>query len=308
MKSIIVTGANETFYPLVQSLIQSLHRLKLEQRFDIGILDAGFNQQQQSQLRDQAHHLIPLQFDSNEQSRRFRQRRHLLVNYAKPRLNQLFSQYEIIIFLDADTWVQTDTAFDYLVDVAQQDKLAIVSQASRLQNSHLNLKFHPFTAWWHRVEPKGILYKNARRAQLSRALQRSLVARPVLNCGVYALKSTAPHWQAWQHWQVKCLKNGRVFTSDQLSLALAVDQNQLAYEALPEICNYLNPPIWRFDTQQHYFTELYIPYTPISIMHLAGVDDKLNSQLTVPCIDEHGHHHQRSLYYQVWQEGQKSNQ
>lgn len=301
MQDVIISGADQHHYPLLFGLIRSLRQLNLHHCFDLVVLDAGFSDAQRAEITPLVHRTISLHFESAAQQSRFQNRRSLLINYHKARLNQLFPEYHTLIFLDADTWVQTPLAFTYLTQVAALNKLAIVSQASRMQNFHMTLKFHPFSSWWHRVEPRGILYKNGRRAQLPRAMLRNLVNRPVLNCGVFALQCDAPHWERWQHWQAICMRHGRIFTTDQLALGLAIYEDQMPYEALPDICNFFNPPVWRFDNSQKYFTDLYIPYTPVSIMHLAGIPNKLDPELKAQCIDEHGCLHMRGLHFEPQQ-------
>lgn len=297
MENVIVTGCDEQFFGLAQSLLSSLFDLNLTDQFKFVFLDVGISTSQKHWLVDRHIEVVSLNFLNDAQQQKFKNRRNLLINYHKAHLNKLLSGYQTIIFLDADTWMQTTTAINYLLQGAAKNKLAIVSQASRLQNSHLSLRFHPFSKHINRVEPRGILYKNALRARLPLNLTKSLVSRPVLNCGVYALNVKAPHWKYWQYWQDLCLKKGRVFTSDQLSLALAVDQNKLGVELLPDICNFLDPPVWRYDSKQRYFTDLYIPYEPISIIHLAGMHNKLDPNMTVPCIDQFDQQHMRKIHY-----------
>jgi hypothetical protein len=176
--------------------------------------------------------------------------------------------------------VQTWNGIDLLAAVAAKGKLAIVSQASRLQRSHIGLRRRLF-GW---AEPRGILYKNARRARLPNRLAWSLVDRPVLNTGAYALSRTAPHWAAWRAWQGRCIAHGRAFTSDQLALALAVYEDGLPYEALPETCNYMGP--WRWDPARGLLVHEFAPYDPVSVVHLAAQEDmRRDSAATVPGID-----------------------
>ena len=182
--------------------------------------------------------------------------------------------------------MQTDQAFRYLLEASNQLKLGIVSQATRIQDKHIAFREHFFSKWFNRYEIRGILYKNGLRAKLSSHLLKKLILRPVLNCGVYALNKHAPHWQYWQKWQEIVLKKGRVFTSDQLSLVLAVMEDNLKYELLPDICNFYHMHACRFDDATNMFTDIYLPHEPISIMHLAGIDNRLSESLSVKCVNQ----------------------
>lgn len=208
------------------------------------------------------------------------------MSIVRPHLGDICSEYETVIWLDADTWVQTDTAFGYLVEAARKNKIGIVTQASRLHTSVMSIKTNRLLNLFRLVEPRGILYKNACRARLPYPIKKILINRAVLNCGVFSLKTKANHWKYWQDWQKRCIKHGRYFTSDQLSLAIVVYSEKQECELLPDICNLMESEgVFRYDTETSQFTDRYIPYTPGSIIHMAGIDNKLNPQKSVACYD-----------------------
>lgn len=301
-RNLIVTGCDQTYFPLAKSLIESIQAQKTLNYFTIAFLDGGLSVTNKKWLENKGVCLKKIDFVDAQHQKKLKNRRTLLVNYYKPRLNLLFPEFDNIIFLDADTWVQTDQAFRYLLQASNALKLGIVSQASRLQDKHITLREHFFSKMFNRYEPRGILYKNGLKAKLSRDLLKKLIVRPVLNCGVYALNKHAPHWQYWQNWQEIVLKKGRVFTSDQLSLALAVIENDLKCELLPDICNFLNPPIWRFDETINMFTDLYLPHDPISIVHLAGINNRLSESLSVMCVNQNDQIITKKIHYSLYKE------
>lgn len=301
-KNIIVTGCDENYFPLVRALILSIRDHESLNNIEIGFLNAGISSTNKSWLTQNKIKFIDLDFDNIKEKKRFRGRRSLLVNYYKPRLNLLLPEYDNIIFLDADTWVQTDQAFKYLLQASRQLKLGIVSQSTRLTNSLMGIRSHFFSRLLNRYEPRGILYKNGLRANIPYKSLKTLISRPVLNCGVYALHTRAPHWSYWQNWQKIILNKGRVFTSDQLSLALAVDQYNLECELLPDICNYIFLSNIRFDEDISLFTDRYIPYEPISILHFAGIDNRLRKELLVECINQKNKKTMRNIHYHQYQE------
>ncbi len=159
---------------------------------------------------------------------------------------------------------QTWEAIPIYAEVARRGRLAVVSQASRLQSHHIALRRRLF-GW---VEPRGILFKNASRAKLPKSLAWSLVSRPVLNAGVYALRQDAPHWARWRKWRDDCLEHGRIFTAGQLALALTIYQDRLPHDALPESCNYMGP--WRVDTGRGLLVHHFAPHDAVSIVHLVA--------------------------------------
>lgn len=261
---IIVTGGDSNYFQLLTDLVKSIRNTPEGKTAAIGILDGGLDQEQSKYFIEQGAKVVKPKWPSEKAYKRAKGREYLLINLNKPALDKLFPEYEIIIWLDADTWIQTWEAIDLFKIVTQKGKLAAISKASRFQKYHMNLKKRLF-GW---VKPKGVLFKNALKAKLPSHMCWSLVRRPVLSAGAYALRKDAPHWECWRKWQEVCIKKGRLFTSDQLSLALAVYRDELPYEALPKRCNYIGP--WRFNAEKEQLVEYYAPYNPLSIIHIVN--------------------------------------
>jgi hypothetical protein len=278
---IIVSGGDAKYFPLLADLVASIRSLPEGKAAALGMLDGGLTHEQAKWFEAEGVKVVRPEWPVSKSKIRTRGRDYLLINLNKPALDQLFPDYEVIIWLDGDTWVQTWDAIPMFIHVANKGKLAIVSRATRLQTSHIRMRRRLF-GW---VEPRGVLFKNARRAKLPSRLVWSLVNRPVLNAGAYALRQDAPHWGIWRSWQLVCLRHGRPFSSDQLSLALTVYENALPYEALPEICNYMGP--WRIDLSKNQLVEYFVPYNPVSIVHLVGKDSaRVLSGQPRPAIDQ----------------------
>ena len=265
-KLIIITGGDAKYFVLLTEQLASIRRLPEGKKVPVAVLDGGLEADQVATLEANGARVVRPEWPSPASQRRSKGREFLRINLNKPNLDQIFPDYEVILWLDGDTWLQTWDAVPLFTSVASKGKLAIVSQASRLQQTHLALR----RRWFYWVEPRGILFKNARRARLPADIVWSLVNRPVLNTGAFALHRDAPQWAAWRTWQQRCTTYGRAFTSDQLSLALTIYQDGLAHEALPETCNYMGP--WRLDRARGLLTHHFAPYDPVSVVHLVGQD------------------------------------
>lgn len=261
---IIVSGGDSNFFPLLADLVASIRNLPQGRQTALGMLDGGLTHDQVATFEAEGVRVIRPDWPIPEMEAHARGREYLRINLNKPALDQLFPEYDVILWLDGDTWVQTWEAVPLFVHVAGRGKLAVVSGASRLQVSHIRMRRRLF-GW---AEPRGFLFKNARRARLPAQLAWSLVSRPVLNTGAYALRRDAPHWKRWRAWQGLCLRHGRPFTSDQLGLALAIYEDGLPYEALPEVCNYMGP--WRLDRTRGLLVDYFAPYNPVSVVHLVA--------------------------------------
>ena len=288
MVDTIVSGADEVYFPLLLGLINSIKDHNSLDHFDICIIDAGLSSDNKHQLDKMSirHIDVSLLKDIEANSIRIDKSHHGYMSVIRPHLGDI-CRSDNVIYLDADTWVQTDQAFGYLITAANNHKLGIVSQASRLHRTTTTIKTNRFLNWIGMGTPRGILYKNARKANLPYQICKNLLGRAVLNSGVFSLKTSADHWYHWKQWQKKCIKNGRFFTSDQLSLAIAVDKERLSVELLPDICNFMQHGTrYRYDRKLRQFTDKYIPHTPASIVHMAGIPGKLNPNKQVKCTDE----------------------
>ncbi len=184
----IISGGDAKYFDLLKDLAQSIRDQADGNSIDIAFLDGGL-------LEEQIHFFESLNISvvnpgwlHPEALKRNAGKDFLKVEIAKVHLDLLFPDAEILIWIDADAWLQNLKALELFSLVAHKNKFAIVSQASRLQRSHLNFK----PAFFNRVELRNILYKNARRANLSSSIVKNMMARPTLNAGVYALKSGAP--------------------------------------------------------------------------------------------------------------------
>jgi hypothetical protein len=278
---IIVSGGDAYYFPLLKDQVDSIRDLPQGKNVQIGMLDGGLTQEQKDYFKSEGIIVVRPEWPSEKIRKKAKKREHLLINLNKSSLDLLFPEYEIILWLDGDTWMQTWDAVSLFILVAKKGKLAIVTKISRLRTSVMRMS--PRLFGW--VRARGSLYNNAKRARLTSSIIWSLVNKPTLNAGAYALHRQSPHWERWRHWQKICLKHGRLFSSDQLSLALTIYEDCLPYEKLPDICNYMGP--WRVNKETNLLVDYFAPYEPASIVHMVGkATPSTLSGGAVPGIDE----------------------
>ena len=293
MKTVLlVSGGDSKYFDLLSELLLSVRNLPNGKRYNLAFLDGGLLDNQKLFFTNNKVKVVDPGWRHPLAERKCRGRNHLKINIAKLHLDKIFPAYKTIIWLDGDTWLQNEQAIKLLSLVAKKNKFAIVSQASRLQDKHL--EFRPWL--FGLVSLRNILYKNAKRAGLSGPIIKTLQAKPTLNAGSYALSSEAPHWERFRFWQDIVLRKGRLFTSDQLAMGLTVYEDKMPFEALPDICNYMGP--WRWCTKRKIFIDYFAPYEPVSVVHLAGHDQmRLDKQYLIAMLDQDDNHIRRSLRY-----------
>ena len=267
----IVSGGDSKYFQLLKELALSIREKPEGKNLNIVYLDGGLTNENIGYFKSLNIEVVDPCWCNPIAEKRAAGRNFLKINIAKMYLDLILPNKKIIIWIDADAWLQTFESINLFSIVAKKNKLAIVSQATRLEGRNIQFK----KIFTHRfVELRNILYKNARRAGLATGLIEKMQGRPTLNAGAYSLHVNAPHWKRFRYWQNEILKKGRLFTSDQLTIGLTIYHDELSYEALPDICNYINP--WRYDEENKLFVDYFAPYTPVSIVHLAGQDKNRN--------------------------------
>lgn len=261
---IIVTGTDEAYFPLAVELIQSIKTNPKSLGIHVGVIDAGITEAQKKELVE-VYGCIVKRFDPDQErlKRAISKRPALAVNLAKLWLDQLFPDYETLIFLDADCWVQDWKAIDWLVGGASHGALAVAPTWNRYRGR--------FPIYW----VLGLLpmirtfnLKAAYHAGLKLSVLRRVGEHADLNAGVFAIQRDAPHWGRMRYWQDVVLKRGRPFTSDGLSMALASHVDGCMLQLLPEFCNYVGSPL--YDSKQKALVDIYFPHAPVGIVHLAN--------------------------------------
>ena len=117
MKRIIVSAANDGYYPLLIDLISSIEDGKGRSDVAIGVLDVGLTGAQRDALSARVQHLVTPNWDyqfsaSSSTPQKFR------AMTARPHLPKHFPGYDIIMWMDADAWVQQWSAVEYFFDQA----------------------------------------------------------------------------------------------------------------------------------------------------------------------------------------------
>ncbi|MBW3617045.1 MAG: glycosyl transferase [Proteobacteria bacterium] len=294
---VVVTGGDAGYFPLIEELAASIRAHRTAEQLGLAVIDAGLEPGHREHLvRRYGVRLLDVGWELEVPASRVRGRDHLKVQVARAFLDRYLPETELISWIDADAWVQDPSALDLLFRGAELSRLAIVSQTSRYSEVAMTLRWGPFG--WAQV--RSILYKNARRAGVPEAQARRIGDRPTLNSGVFALHREAPQWALWRARQAEVIRRGRIFTSDQLSLALAVYVDGAPVELMPETCNYMGA-LWTCSADEGTLVERYLPNAPVGVVHMAGYDAmRRDLEVTAPVRTLDGRVVQRSLRRPAW--------
>ena len=259
---LIVSGADRAYFPLLRDMVLSVRVLRPDAA--IGILDVGLDPAQREWAAERVTHLVApgwdIDFPGRAQTPQGRK-----AQFARPFLPRHFPGYETYLWIDADAWLQDWRAVELLVGAARSGKLAIVPEIDRAYKRHYKRpKLLGLTLAW----------KNYREAFGWRVADR-LGRNPMVNCGVFALRGDAPHWDQWARIMTRVAQRTRFFFVEQTALNYVIFAERLPVDFLPAYCNWMpGDAAPAFDPEQRLFVEPYSPHEVIAIMHLAGAEQK----------------------------------
>lgn len=271
MRTLLVTGGDKVFDDLLDDCVRSVRDVGYDG--DLAVLDFGFSPELLERLRQDCDAIIrqsTLPPEVAEHAIKVPAGAGVLL--LKPYVPQLFPGYDVYIFIDADVWCQDRVALDALAREAMSADFVAVSQRTRFHEwdvargngVEFNVFGQPLRRNWYTMF--------ANRSRLPKADKQLMAKHQIINAGVFSAMAASPVWDLWITEMIHCMKAmpvGRKSAADQLGLGMAIYRNALAIKTLPEICNWTNS--WRYDPERHIFTETEPFYTPVSIMHLAGM-------------------------------------
>ncbi|MGE0418951.1 MAG: glycosyl transferase [Acetobacteraceae bacterium] len=289
--TIIVTGGNAPYFPLIDELRQSIAAAAPDGMPGFGVIDAGLTDDQRQTLAAAGARVVTVPDDPAYPHATLRKDPRLAVNLSKPWLDRMFPDAATIVFLDGDTWVQDWNALRMLEGAAQQHALAVVADNGRFWERQIDVRWL-LGGIGGLCQVRSFFFKNGRHGGLPLSLLKEMGTRAQLNAGVFALPTDAPHWAAMRRWQAHILAaGGKGFSSDQLAMGAAIYGDHLRVELLPEGCNYIRP--YRVDLARREIVEFYFPFPRVGIVHLAGQKEVRfdpNATAPLPDLDDRIHH------------------
>lgn len=296
IKNIIVTSANALYFDLVQDLVHSISIQKFDVTFDIGVLDTGLTEEQCTWLKAQGVKIertrglaaLPHAKELSEKIPGFATLTEQLY------MRDYFSGYDVYLWMDADSWVQTPEAINVMMSsAANSPALHIAPEFDR--------SYQPFfdnsTTWG--------MYHDWYIKSYGPEVAGEMALRPMYNVGIWAMHKDCAGWERWTNYYLGFLKSIAEpsvdhFMAHQLGMNIALHRGEVPNLKLPARYNWLTAfarPL--YDKQRNLFLEPSPPYHPISHIHLTRNVKAQNE--TLLCTD--GTTHVCSLIHRA--KGQK---
>ena len=266
-KIAIVSLADENYFHLLEDLINSIKSFNQSKDLSICILDAGLSEEQKKKITGKVYSIKKAKWDIEVDQKKIRNREWLKSQVCRPFLPNYFPEFDKIIWIDCDAWINSWVAIEHLINGSKDNKIAMCNMSDRHTGRVLRVN------WLFRS--LGIIKSQNLKHGLSSGYgvkeSQFMGTEPHLNVGVFALNSQSPIWNIWQKNLKVSLKKGRIFGSEQIALNYSVYIDKCEIELLPYYCNWIpfnNTTYW--DEDRKLFVERYYPHNEIGIMHLAG--------------------------------------
>lgn len=269
--TIIVTGSDNRYAPLMREMIRSLRGFPQSADIDLGILDCGLNADDRNWCLSQGAHIVAPGWDvafgqGLSVSPSFR------AMTARPHLRRYFPGYGIYLWLDADVWVQDWSAITLLRETARLGDIALVPEVHRSYRNFRDGR-DDFEA------ANGAAYAEAFGSETA----DRLIRRPLNNAGVFAITVASPAWNLWGELLADAA-NRSANMIDQIALNVAIYDHGLREVRLPATCNWiahLATPAW--DPGKRAFVDPDPPHDVIGILHLT-LSTKWAASVDVPVV------------------------
>ncbi len=259
MKPGIVSAADAAYFSMFQGLLHSIEACRpTSAEIAFGVLDIGLEPSQIETLHKKNVHVTPAEWDYDFPSRDTTPRWFQAMT-ARSRLPKYFPDFDPIIWIDADCWLQDWRGVDILLAAAHTDnRLAVVPEMDRCYRHIYHVADY---------DPEGLL--GVYRLAFNEPDARLLSGSPVFNCGVLAARRDADIWDLWSKRLDVCLNRGPNTMSEQSALNAAIYLDGLKFYPLPAWCNWIcGQAAPAYDAQNRRLVAPLVPHEPISIVHV----------------------------------------
>ena len=263
----IVTLADSNYFELLQELIDSIKAHEQSKTVSICVLDAGLTAEQSKILKQKVHSIKKAEWDIEVPGYKVAGKEWLKSQVSRAFLPKYFPGYKKYLWIDCDAWVNDWSSVELYFKACNDGKLGITQTMGpgyRIM-SKVKWLFGKFAII------KSQNFKHAISSNIGIDKARKLAFAPHINIGVFSLEENSSCWNSWQENLKVTLSSGKIFGSEGLAINMSVYIDEIETEFLPLTCNWIASNLLpKYDEQNQYFVEPFLPNTKIGIMHLAA--------------------------------------
>ena len=279
-KTIIISATDDLYASLANDLYLSIKSRSYKNPFDLGLLDVGLSANSAAYFAGMGIRVEKAESDIDYPARDYweAKRPGLRTLTARPFLRRYFPGYDVYIWIDADAWVQTPEAIDVMsAEAALSPAIHLSCELDRCYTPFFESGkiWETFAGWYQGNFPPDI--------------SASMILKPMLNAGVFAMRQDLPVWDAWAAIYAQSLQNitelnEKSFMADQLGLNILLYLHGLPCVLMPVHYNWLTYfALPKLDTATGLLVEPLPPYRPISHIHLTR--PQKNAVEKIQCLD-----------------------
>ena len=258
MRVAIVTASNDVYFSSLKGLLQSLDGINALGDFSISVLDVGLTDFQCRTLDEGGWKVLKPQWDLDV-SRYQGVPQWFKAMIARPFLPNYLKDAEIIVWLDADIWVQDQRVLCDFVRAAQRKELAICLEIHRCYDN----------IFFRNASKK--VYFDTLVSCFNQDVANQLIQLPMMNSGAFAMTPDHRIWSLWQAALREALKKACTNLVEQTALNFAIYSNEIVPHFLPARYNWMAcHSIPLLDESTGFFVEPNLPHDRIGMVHLAS--------------------------------------
>ena len=261
---IIVTAANDKYFWLLQKFIAAISAFDAGRESSIGVLDLDLSSENIAWLEGHGAQVHDPGWDykmAKAEDNWFK------AMTARPNLPKHFPGHDIYLWFDCDTWVQDWGAVELYLEGAARDSFAVTPEVDR---SYAHAGFYDF---------QYSCYKTG----FGRKMAKKLASAPIINCGAFAARADAPHWEIWSEIFAACLAKKVYFWAEQTALNVAFYTRDLQASFLPARCNWICHRVLPFASEDGAtLLEPAPPFAPLGVIHLTAMTKYETFDLATP--------------------------
>jgi hypothetical protein len=269
-KCVIVTAAETGYFKLLKDLLASLAEFPELAELERCVLDIGLEASQRDWLKAQGVPSIEPAWDI-ALGRRQNVPHYYKAMTARPFLPRYFSNYDIIVWLDADIWVQMPSYLRHYVTGAERYGFALTAEIDRA-----------YPILFGEYNSLRLLHHRNYYRCFGRRVADQLIQFPVINSGAFAARRDHPIWRQWQEQFRQATQRAVLKQSEQAALNLAIYSGPKTNRPhlLPSLANWIclqSNPIW--DVERKKLVEPNLPHEVLGLVHLTGADRQTQMQI-----------------------------
>lgn len=257
MRVTVVSAADSGYFPLLQGLILSLQSHAATRPLPVTVLDVGLSDAERVWLASHKAEVRPVKLPPLP-PREDGRPAVTVAQRLRPSLPSLVPGFDMLMWMDADLWVQLDWVVPLYIRAALGGAMAIVPEV------HV-----AYPSLYGARQLRG-MHATYRRL-FDQATADALAPNPTINSGCFALMANAPHWRLWAETLDAVLAKDSFYYAEQFALnhLLYTRPQEAPARFLPAACNWIcHQALPVIDHRNGRFCDPVPPFPPLGIVHL----------------------------------------